>query len=277
MLSAKTAGSTLVTGHVPTHPFPEASPDPNLTLTQTLDLIQGRVGTWPATEQGPNGLTATAVWMEFSALFSNTAVAVARPTVSRRFADYVLDCLNLDSKNSSLDRLMFGPGVSPNVSGIYTRGFSLFRWLASPVVIYPWLVLSISDSPTWRTQPYTEMNWCLAFCRNTQKKGDVGVIFHSPKQCITLPRGQTIVGYRYTLTVQGDRDRKIRLFIWVSGFGYGTVFLTEIPRAEGTSPGGRRVGKGRGGGGGWEGILRVLRYVRHIGMCRSKGYHFEPF
>ena len=46
-------GSSLFTGHVPTHPFPEASPDPNLTLTQTLDLTQGRVGTWPATEQGP--------------------------------------------------------------------------------------------------------------------------------------------------------------------------------------------------------------------------------
>ena len=46
-------GSSLVTGHVPTHPFPEASADLNLTLTQTLDLTQGRVGTWPATEQGP--------------------------------------------------------------------------------------------------------------------------------------------------------------------------------------------------------------------------------
>ena len=33
-------------GHVPTHPFPEASPGPNLTLSQTL-------GTWPSTEQGP--------------------------------------------------------------------------------------------------------------------------------------------------------------------------------------------------------------------------------
>ena len=29
------------------------SPDPNLSLTQTLDLTQGRVGTWPTTEQGP--------------------------------------------------------------------------------------------------------------------------------------------------------------------------------------------------------------------------------
>ena len=40
----------MVPGHVPTHPFPEASPDTNPTLTQTLDLIQGRVGTWPGTE-----------------------------------------------------------------------------------------------------------------------------------------------------------------------------------------------------------------------------------
>ena len=46
-------GSSLVTGHVSSYPFPEASPDPNLTLTQTLDLTQGRVGMWPATEQGP--------------------------------------------------------------------------------------------------------------------------------------------------------------------------------------------------------------------------------
>ena len=29
--------------------FPEAIPEPKLTLTQTLDLFQGRVGTWPAT------------------------------------------------------------------------------------------------------------------------------------------------------------------------------------------------------------------------------------
>ena len=36
--------SSPVTGNVPTHPFLEASPDPNLTLTQTLDLTQGRVG-----------------------------------------------------------------------------------------------------------------------------------------------------------------------------------------------------------------------------------------
>ena len=34
--------SSLVKGHVPTHPFPEASPDPN----QTLDLAQGRGGTF---------------------------------------------------------------------------------------------------------------------------------------------------------------------------------------------------------------------------------------
>ena len=27
-------------------------PTPKLTLTQTLDLTQGRVGTWPETEQG---------------------------------------------------------------------------------------------------------------------------------------------------------------------------------------------------------------------------------
>ena len=46
-------GSSLITGHTPTHPFPEASPDPNLTLAQTLDLTQGRVGMWPTTEQGP--------------------------------------------------------------------------------------------------------------------------------------------------------------------------------------------------------------------------------
>ena len=47
-------GSSLFMGHIPTHPFPEASPDPNPTLTQTLDLTQGRGGTWPASEQGPN-------------------------------------------------------------------------------------------------------------------------------------------------------------------------------------------------------------------------------
>ena len=40
-------------GHVPTHPYPEAIPNPNLSLIQTLDLTQGRVGTWPATKQGP--------------------------------------------------------------------------------------------------------------------------------------------------------------------------------------------------------------------------------
>ena len=44
-------GSRLVMGHVPTHPFPETSPDPTLALSQTLDLTQGKVGTWPATEQ----------------------------------------------------------------------------------------------------------------------------------------------------------------------------------------------------------------------------------
>ena len=36
--------------HPYTHPSPEASPDPNPTLAQTLDLTQGRVGTWPATK-----------------------------------------------------------------------------------------------------------------------------------------------------------------------------------------------------------------------------------
>ena len=50
---AREGGSSLVTGHIPTHPFLVASPDPNPALTQTLDLSQGRVGTWPATERGP--------------------------------------------------------------------------------------------------------------------------------------------------------------------------------------------------------------------------------
>ena len=45
-------GSSLFPGNVPTHTFPEASPDLNPTLTQTLDLTQGRVGTWSAAEQG---------------------------------------------------------------------------------------------------------------------------------------------------------------------------------------------------------------------------------
>ena len=40
-------GSSLVVAHVPTHPFPKAIPDPYLTLTQTLDLTQGRGGMWP--------------------------------------------------------------------------------------------------------------------------------------------------------------------------------------------------------------------------------------
>ena len=44
-------------GHIPTHPFPEASPDPNLALTQTLNLTQGRVGTCPGTKQGPVNLS----------------------------------------------------------------------------------------------------------------------------------------------------------------------------------------------------------------------------
>ena len=51
-------------GHVPTHPFPEASPDPNLTLIQTLDLSQGRVGMWPTTEQGPIFITQTHNWLD---------------------------------------------------------------------------------------------------------------------------------------------------------------------------------------------------------------------
>ena len=55
----KQPGSSLVTGHVPTHPSPEASPEPNQTLTQTLDLTQGRGGAWPATEQGPTTITST--------------------------------------------------------------------------------------------------------------------------------------------------------------------------------------------------------------------------
>ena len=40
-------------GHVPTHPFPDVIPNPDLTLTQTLNLTQETVGTWPATEQSP--------------------------------------------------------------------------------------------------------------------------------------------------------------------------------------------------------------------------------
>ena len=47
-------GSSLFVGHLPTHPFPEASPDPNPTLTQTLDRTKGRVGMWPGTQQGPS-------------------------------------------------------------------------------------------------------------------------------------------------------------------------------------------------------------------------------
>ena len=54
-----------VTGHIPTHPSPEASPDPNPTLTRTLDLTQGRVGTWPATEQGLKYQVSN-LWVEFS-------------------------------------------------------------------------------------------------------------------------------------------------------------------------------------------------------------------
>ena len=52
-------GSSLVSGHVPSHPSPEASPNPNpnLTVTQTLDLTKG---TWSATEQGSSHL----VWWE---------------------------------------------------------------------------------------------------------------------------------------------------------------------------------------------------------------------
>ena len=53
--------SSLFTGHVPTHPFPEACPDPNPTLTQTLGLTQGRVGTLPTTKQGQACLQATSL------------------------------------------------------------------------------------------------------------------------------------------------------------------------------------------------------------------------
>ena len=45
-------GSSLVAGHIPTHPFLEADPNPDPTLSQTLNLTWGRVGKWPATEQG---------------------------------------------------------------------------------------------------------------------------------------------------------------------------------------------------------------------------------
>ena len=42
-------GSSLVAGHVPTHPFPEAIPDPNLTLTQTgSSLVTSHVPTHPS-------------------------------------------------------------------------------------------------------------------------------------------------------------------------------------------------------------------------------------
>ena len=53
---AKNFGSSLVTAtYLPTPPV--ASPRPiNPTLTQTLDLTHGRVGTWPATKQGPEFL-----------------------------------------------------------------------------------------------------------------------------------------------------------------------------------------------------------------------------
>ena len=44
--------SSLVEGHVPTHPSLEA--DPNPILTQTLNLTQGRVGAWLTTVHGPN-------------------------------------------------------------------------------------------------------------------------------------------------------------------------------------------------------------------------------
>ena len=61
------ARSSLATGHVPTHSFPVASPDPNPTLTQNLDLAQGRVGTWPATERGPK---VDRVFLDFAELKS---------------------------------------------------------------------------------------------------------------------------------------------------------------------------------------------------------------
>ena len=41
--SIRLGRSSLVMGLIPTHPFPEAIPNPNPTLTQTLDLTQGRV------------------------------------------------------------------------------------------------------------------------------------------------------------------------------------------------------------------------------------------
>ena len=55
------ARSSLDMDHVPTHPFPEASPDPNPTLTQTLDLTQERVGTSPTTEQGQAWIRTTSL------------------------------------------------------------------------------------------------------------------------------------------------------------------------------------------------------------------------
>ena len=72
-----TKGSSLVTGHVPTHPFPDTCPDPNPTLTQTLDLTQRRGGTWPATKQGPKLLKI----MSFEYFPLSVVVCVAcRPT-----------------------------------------------------------------------------------------------------------------------------------------------------------------------------------------------------
>ena len=38
------SGSSLVAGHVPTHPFLDANPNPDPTFTQTLNLACGRVG-----------------------------------------------------------------------------------------------------------------------------------------------------------------------------------------------------------------------------------------
>ena len=44
-MSEASEGSRLVVGHFSTHPFLEANSNPIPTLTQTLHLTQGRVGT----------------------------------------------------------------------------------------------------------------------------------------------------------------------------------------------------------------------------------------
>ena len=63
-----------VYGHVPTHPSPEACPDPNPTFTQTLDLTQGRVGTWLATKQGQFTSKAGALCNQRNTLLPGTIV-----------------------------------------------------------------------------------------------------------------------------------------------------------------------------------------------------------